>query len=86
MPLIPDSMNPLTSSNNSSGGNTQDWTTKLMGKTLSDSHSNTSFAKKDLPSGHRVLGENDMATMDHKPDRLNVHVGQDGTVRKVTHG
>jgi len=25
-------------------------------------------------------------TMDHKPDRLNVHLGDDGTVSKVTHG
>jgi hypothetical protein len=25
-------------------------------------------------------------TMDHKPDRLNVHLGDDGTVNKVTHG
>ena len=27
------------------------------------------FAKKDLPKEHRVLGPNDMATMDHKPER-----------------
>lgn len=27
-----------------------------------------------------------VGTMDHKPDRLNVHLGDDGTVSKVTHG
>lgn len=74
-------MNPTTS-----GTNTQAWVDKLMGKTISDSHSNTSFAEKDLPKDHRVLGEGDMSTMDHKPDRLNIHTDKDGTVRKVTHG
>ena len=44
------------------------------------------FAKKDLPSEHRVIKEGDMFTQDHKPDRLNIHVGDDGTVNKVTHG
>lgn len=44
------------------------------------------FAKKDLPEKHRVVKEGDMMTMDHNPDRLNIHVGDDGTVTKVTHG
>lgn len=44
------------------------------------------FAKSDLPSEHRVLKPDSMKTMDHKPERLNVHVGEDGTVQKVTHG
>ena len=57
-----------------------------MGKTISDTHSSTSFAKNDLPKETRVLGEGDMSTMDHKPERLNVHVDKDGTVRKVTNG
>ena len=43
--------------------------TKLMGKKIGDSHTETSFAKKDLPKETRVMGEGDMATMDHKPDR-----------------
>jgi Peptidase inhibitor I78 family len=81
MPLIPSTSNPTISTND-----TQSWVEKLMGKTISDSHSSTSFAKKDLPEKHRVVGEGDMVTMDHKPDRLNVHVDKDGTVRKVTHG
>lgn len=45
-----------------------------------------SFAKKDLPKTHRVLGPDDMKSMDHNPDRLNVHVDHDGTVRDVTYG
>jgi len=44
------------------------------------------FAKKDLPEKHRVVKEGDMMTMDHNPDRLNIHVADDGTVTKVTHG
>ena len=64
MPLIPDTMNPTTS-----GGGTQEWMSKLMGKKIGDNHSETSFAKKDLPSSHRVLGEGDFATMDHRPER-----------------
>ena len=43
--------------------------TKLMGKKIGDSHTETSFAKMDLPKETRVMGEGDMATMDHKPDR-----------------
>src|SRR5947207_9142794 len=44
------------------------------------------FAKKDLPEIHRVVKEGDMLTMDHNPDRLTIHVGDDGTVTNVTHG
>jgi Peptidase inhibitor I78 family len=36
------------------------------------------FAKSDLPDKTRVIKEGDMATMDHDPNRLNVHVGNDG--------
>lgn len=43
--------------------------TKLMGKKLGDSHDETNFAKKDLPSNHRVVEEDGMMTMDHNPDR-----------------
>jgi hypothetical protein len=76
-------MNPTT---NSSSNDASSWTQKLMGKTIGSSHSETCFAKSDLPSNHRVLGEGDMATMDHKPDRLNLHVDKDGCVKKVTNG
>jgi hypothetical protein len=44
------------------------------------------FAKSDLPQEHRVLKPDMMQTMDFKPDRLNVHVDDDGTVKKVTKG
>ncbi|KAJ5587775.1 uncharacterized protein N7459_003540 [Penicillium hispanicum] len=71
----------------SSMGDKPDWLTKLMGKKISESDSNeTSFAKKDLPQSHRVLKPDDKKTMDHQPDRLNVHVDKDGTVRDVTYG
>jgi hypothetical protein len=46
-----------------------DWMNKLMGKKLGDSSDEITFAKKDLPSEHRVVKEGDMTTMDHKPDR-----------------
>ncbi|KAF2686478.1 hypothetical protein K458DRAFT_198530 [Lentithecium fluviatile CBS 122367] len=68
------------------GKGIDEWTTKLMGKKLGDSHDEVTFAKKDLPSEHRVLKPDSMSTMDHKPDRLNVHVGEDGTVQKVRYG
>ena len=40
-----------------------------MGKKIGDSHTETSFAKKDLPGSHRVVEEGGMSTMDHKPER-----------------
>lgn len=63
-----------------------DWKTKLLGKTIADSHGETTFAKTDLPSQHRVLKPDSMKTMDHRPDRLNVHVDDKGVVRDVSHG
>lgn len=87
MPLIPNTMNPTTSgSSNSSSNAASSWTDKLMGKTISDNHTTTSFAKQDLPNEHRVVGENDFVTMDHKPERLNLHVDGSGCVKKVTNG
>ena len=64
MPLVVPGIN-----NTSGGADNQSWINKLMGKKIGDSHSENSFAKKDLPKEHRVLGDGDMATMDHKPDR-----------------
>jgi len=63
-----------------------DWQNKLMGKKIGDTSDEVTFAKKDLPEKHRVIKKGDMSTMDHIPERLNVHVGDDGTVEKVTHG
>ncbi|TKA62638.1 hypothetical protein B0A49_06485 [Cryomyces minteri] len=80
MPLVV----PGLMSNN--GDKNSQWQNQLMGKKLGDSSDNMTFAKKDLPKEHRVVREGDMMTMDHKPDRLNIHVGNDGTVSKVTHG
>ncbi|EDU40157.1 Inhibitor-I78 domain containing protein [Pyrenophora tritici-repentis] len=64
----------------------EDWMTKLMGKKLGDQHDEMTFAKTDLPKEHRIVKPDSMSTMDHKPERLNVHVDEDGTVKKVTHG
>jgi len=72
-----------------SGGADQsnDWMTKLMGKKLTDSGTdNTSFSKKELPSNHRVVEGDSMMSMDHNPDRLNVHVDKDGTIKNVKFG
>jgi hypothetical protein len=33
-----------------------------------------------------VLKPDSMSTMDHKPERLNIHVDEEGTVKKVNHG
>ena len=44
------------------------------------------FCKKDLPEQCRVIGPNQMVTMDFRPDRLNVHVREDGVVSHVRHG
>ncbi|KAF2842292.1 hypothetical protein M501DRAFT_1013645 [Patellaria atrata CBS 101060] len=62
------------------------WENELIGKQLGDQTNETTFAKKDLPKEHRVVREGDMMTMDHKPDRLNIHVGEDGTVTNVKYG
>ncbi len=63
-----------------------DWKTKLLGKTLGDNHTETSFARNELPKEHRVLQPDAMKTMDHKPERLNVHVDDKGVVRDVSQG
>jgi len=44
------------------------------------------FAKQDLPEEHRVLQPDSMSTMDFKPDRLNIHVDDKGTVQNVRYG
>ncbi|KAF2019024.1 hypothetical protein BU24DRAFT_489068 [Aaosphaeria arxii CBS 175.79] len=68
------------------GNSGDDWLTKLMGKKLGDSHDEVTFAKQDLPKEHRVLQPDSMSTMDHKPERLNIHVDEEGTVKKVRYG
>jgi len=67
-------------------GKTNDWMNKLMGKKIGESSDEMTFAKSDLPEKHRVIKNGDMMTMDHDANRMNIHVGDDGTVEKVTHG
>ncbi|KAI9762680.1 MAG: hypothetical protein M4579_000298 [Chaenotheca gracillima] len=67
-----------------SGNQKTEWQNKLIGKKLHESTSDSSnFAKTDLPKDHRVLEPGAMATTDHNPNRLTVHVGNDGTVTNV---
>ncbi|KAF2833077.1 hypothetical protein CC86DRAFT_399727 [Ophiobolus disseminans] len=68
------------------GSSGDDWMSKLMGKKLGDQHDEVYFAKSDLPKEHRVLKPDSMYTTDHKPERLNIHVDEDGTVKKVVKG
>ncbi|PSR79288.1 translation machinery-associated protein 20 [Coniella lustricola] len=80
---------------NQSGDKTEQWTNKLVGKQLHDGHESNEttdldnhlqlFAKKELPESHRVIQPGQMVTKDFNPDRLNVHVKEDGTVSHVTH-
>ncbi|KAG7006654.1 hypothetical protein G7Y79_00013g034260 [Physcia stellaris] len=65
------------------GSQQEEWMTKLLGKKLSDSHDETSFAKQDLPKEHRIVEPGAMVTQEVNSDRLSIHVGEDGTVRHV---
>ncbi|KAE8378106.1 peptidase inhibitor I78 family-domain-containing protein [Aspergillus bertholletiae] len=68
-------------------GDKNEWLNKLAGKTITEETSDvTSFAKKDLPKSHRILKPGDMMTMDFRPDRLNVHLDDKGTVHDVNFG
>lgn len=40
----------------------------------------------DLPLGTRVLGPNSIATMDYRPNRLNIHIDSNGIVQRVNYG
>jgi len=61
------------------------------------------FAKKELPPNHRVVGPDSMNTMDHNKERcvtwkrypfsallnlhrMNIHLGEDGTIMDVKFG
>ncbi|KAL9621587.1 MAG: hypothetical protein Q9160_003979 [Pyrenula sp. 1 TL-2023] len=64
-----------------------EWMQKLLGKKLTESITDhQSFSKQELPKNHRVLDQDSMTTMDFQPERLNVHVGDDGVVRDVKFG
>ncbi|KAK4130647.1 hypothetical protein BT67DRAFT_429142 [Trichocladium antarcticum] len=73
--------------NNNNGDKTQDWTNKLVGKTLCEGPSSEiAFCKTELPQQTRVIEPGSMVTKDFNPERLNVHVKEDGTVSHVSHG
>ncbi len=42
--------------------------------------------RASLPVPHRVYGRGDMVTMDYRPDRLNIVVGNDERVQEVKCG
>jgi hypothetical protein len=44
------------------------------------------FCKTDLPKTTRVIEPGSIVTKDYNPDRLNVHLNDDGTVAHVNHG
>ncbi|KAG7107489.1 hypothetical protein HYQ46_003513 [Verticillium longisporum] len=70
-----------------SGDLAEEWTNKLVGKTLHDEKSDeTCFCKKDLPEKSRVIKPGQMVTKDFDENRLNVHVKDDGTVSHVERG
>jgi len=82
MPLVVPGIN-----NESSGDKTEEWTNKLVGKKLHEEESNeTTFCKRDLPEKTRVIEPGMMVTKDFVPNRLNVHIKEDGTVSHVHHG
>ncbi|KAJ0424685.1 hypothetical protein BJY00DRAFT_276162 [Aspergillus carlsbadensis] len=69
-----------------SGGNKDEWLNKLVGKKISESSNETCFAKKDLPETHRIVKPGEFTTMDHQPDRLNIHLDENDNVRDVNYG
>jgi hypothetical protein len=51
-----------------------------------DSGNSQTFCKRDLPQETRVIEPGQVVTKDFKPDRLNIHLKEDGTVSHVQHG
>ncbi|KAL8675837.1 MAG: hypothetical protein Q9186_007561 [Xanthomendoza sp. 1 TL-2023] len=82
MPLIVPDLNPASTSADTAQ---QEWMTKLMGKKITDSgpSDNLSFAKAELPKEHRIVEPGAMLSKDFNPNRLNVHLAEDGTVSHV---
>ncbi|KAL2106027.1 hypothetical protein VUR80DRAFT_7393 [Thermomyces stellatus] len=80
---------PLVDATMNSGDKTEEWMRKLVGKKLGDENegpSETVFCKRDLPPEHRVIKPGMMVTKDFRPERLNVHVDDEGKVSHVYHG
>ncbi|KAF2276051.1 uncharacterized protein EI97DRAFT_458556 [Westerdykella ornata] len=90
MPLVVPGLqtkDPASSAQSAGGeNNKEEWMSKLMGKKLGDVHDEVTFAKQDLPQRHRIVPPNSFQTTDFVPERLNVHVDEDGTVRGVKFG
>ncbi|KAL5045726.1 hypothetical protein BDW71DRAFT_183229 [Aspergillus fruticulosus] len=72
--------------NTSSGNSKDEWLNKLVGKKITDSHNETCFAKQDLPESHRIVKPGEFTTMDHRPERLNIHLDENDNVRDVNYG
>ncbi|PWY81881.1 hypothetical protein BO70DRAFT_41548 [Aspergillus heteromorphus CBS 117.55] len=74
--------------NNTEGSSQDEWLNKLAGKTISEQGGGdaTSFAKQDLPKSHRIVRPGQPVTRDWNPERLNVHVSEEGTVQHVSFG
>ncbi|RFU32171.1 hypothetical protein B7463_g4180, partial [Scytalidium lignicola] len=72
---------------NSKGGDakTDEWRNKLVGKKLGESSDATTFARAELPKETRVIQPGEMVTKDFNPNRMNVHLSEDGTVAHVDH-
>ncbi|KAK2626934.1 hypothetical protein QTJ16_004109 [Diplocarpon rosae] len=64
---------------------TDEWTNKLVGKKLGESSDEVTFARSELPKETRIIEPGSMVTKDFKPERLNVHLNDDGTVSHVNH-
>ncbi|KAL2066839.1 hypothetical protein VTL71DRAFT_1263 [Oculimacula yallundae] len=79
---------PLVVPGITSGGSqskTEEWTNKLVGKKIGETSDATTFARAELPKETRVLEPGSIVTRDFKPDRLNVHLKEDGSVSHVDH-
>ncbi|KAL6717822.1 hypothetical protein ACLMJK_003907 [Lecanora helva] len=63
----------------------EEWSTKLVGKKITEGGASdeVSFAKRDLPEQSRVIAHGDVVTQDVDPNRMNIHLAEDGTVREV---
>ncbi|BCR86891.1 uncharacterized protein ACHE_30878S [Aspergillus chevalieri] len=67
-----------------SKGDKGEWLSKLAGKKISENTSDVNtFAKTDLPQDHRIIKPNDPVTMDLRPNRLNIHLDEQGVVHDV---
>ncbi|KAK6335520.1 hypothetical protein TWF696_002293 [Orbilia brochopaga] len=69
----------------------QQWKDKLVGKKIVEEQSDhpEHFSKRDLPQGpqaHRVIPPGTMVTKDFQPNRLNVHVNDEGRCTHLVWG